>query len=99
MQTIVYILPELFLSAAIMFLLMLGVFIKKSFKLVNLLAILSLIFAIAFVLNQPNEIVKIFNESYIIDRLSIFMKVLTLLFCFFVLLSSKDYIKNNKIDK
>jgi len=99
MQTIVYILPEIFLSLAIMFLLMLGVFIKKSFKLVNLLTILSLIFAIALVLNQPNEIVKVFNESYIIDRLSIFMKVLTLLFCFFVLLSSKDYIKSNNIDK
>jgi len=99
MQTIVYILPELFLSTAIMFLLMLGVFIKKSFKLVNLLTILSLLFAIALVLNQPNEIVKIFNESYIIDRLSIFMKALTLLFCFFVLLSSKDYIKSNNIDK
>ena len=99
MQTIVYILPELFLSIAIMFLLMLGVFIKKSFKLVNLLTILSLIFAIALVLNQPNEIIKIFNESYIIDKLSIFMKVLTLLFCIFVLLLSKDYIKNNSIDK
>jgi len=99
MQTIVYILPELFLSLTIMFLLMLGVFIKKSFKLVYLLTILSLIFAIALILNQPNEIVKVFNESYIIDRLSIFMKVLTLLFCFFVLLSSKDYIKNNNIDK
>jgi len=99
MQTIVYILPELFLSAAILFLLMLGVFIKKSFKLVYLLTILSLLFAIALVLNQPNEIVKIFNESYIIDPLSIFMKVLTLLFCFFVLLLSKDYIKSNNIDK
>ena len=99
MQTIVYILPELFLSIAIMFLLMLGVFIKKSFKLVNLLTILSLIFAIALVLNQPNEIIKIFNGSYIIDKLSIFMKVLTLLFCVFVLLLSKDYIKNNSIDK
>jgi len=54
MQTIVYILPEIFLSLAIMFLLMLGVFIKKSFKLVNLLTILSLLFAIALVLNQPN---------------------------------------------
>ena len=99
MQTIVYILPEIFLSLAIMFLLMLGVFIKKSFKLVYLLTILSLLFTIVLVLNQPNEIVKIFNESYIIDRLSIFMKVLTLLFCFFVLLSSKDYIKSNNIDK
>ena len=59
MQTIVYILPELFLSLTVMFLLMLGVFIKKSFKLVNLLTILSLIFAIALILNQPNEIVKV----------------------------------------
>ena len=99
MQTIVYILPELFLSIIIMFLLMIGVFIKKSFKLVNLLTVLSLLFAIVLVLNQPNEIVKIFNESYIIDQLSIYMKALTLLFCFFVLLSSKDYIKNNNIDK
>ena len=99
MQTIFYILPELFLSIAIMSLLMLGVFIKKSFKLINLLTILSLIFAIALVLNQNDEIVKIFNNSYIIDSLSIFMKVLTLLFCFFILFSSKDYIKVNNIDK
>ena len=99
MQTIVYILPELFLSILIMLLLMLGVFIKKSFRLVNLLTILSLVFAIALVLNQPNEVIKVFGESYIIDQLSIFMKVLTLLFCLFVLLTSKDYIKNNNIDK
>ncbi len=99
MQIIIYILPELFLSLAIMSLLMIGVFIKKGFKLVNLLTILSLIFAITLTLNQSSEIIKIFNESYIIDKLSIFMKVLTLLFCIFVLVSSKDYIKSNKIDK
>ena len=99
MQTIIYILPELFLSLAIMTFLMIGVFVKKSFKLVNLLTILSLIFAIALILNQHNEIIKIFNDSYIIDRLSIFMKVLTLLFCLFVLLSSRDYVKSNGIDK
>ena len=99
MQTIIYILPELFLSLAIMTFLMIGVFVKKSFKLVNLLTILSLIFSIALILNQPNEVIKIFNESYIIDRLSIFMKVLTLLFCLFVLLSSRDYVKSNGIDK
>jgi len=99
MQIIIYILPELFLSLIILSLLMVGVFIKKSFKLVNLLSILSLIFAIVLVLNQPNEIIKIFNKSYVIDQFSIFMKVLTLLFCFFVLLSSKDYVKRNNIDK
>ena len=99
MQSITYILPELFLSVSIMTLLMVGVFVKRSFKLVNLLTILSLVFAIILVLNQPSESIKIFNESYIIDRFSIFMKALTLLFCFFVILSSKDYVKNNNIDK
>ena len=69
MQTIIYILPELFLSLTIMFLLMAGVFIKKSFKLVNLCTIASLAFAIVLVLNQADEITKIFNDSYIIDRL------------------------------
>ena len=72
-----------------MALLMIGVFVKKSFKLVNLLTILSLIFGIALILNQPNETIKIFNESYIVDRFSIFMKTLTLLFCILILLSSK----------
>ncbi len=99
MQTIIYILPELFLSITIMLLLMIGVFIKKSFKLVHLLTILSLLFALALVLNQQSDIIKIFNESYIIDKFSVFMKTLTFLFCIFVLLSSKDYVKNNKIDK
>jgi len=99
MQLIIYILPELFLSVAIMTLLLLGVFVKKSFKLIYLLTILSLIFGIALVLNQPNETIKIFNESYIIDRFSIFMKTLTLLFCAFILILSRNYIKNNNISK
>tara|TARA_Y100000590_G_scaffold319304_1_gene361343 strand:- start:7455 stop:8867 length:1413 start_codon:yes stop_codon:yes gene_type:complete len=99
MELIIYILPELFLSLSVMTLLMIGVFVKKSFRLVNLLTILSLIFATALVLNQPNKIIKIFNESYIIDEFSIFMKTLTLIFSFLLLLSSKDYIKCNNMDK
>ena len=66
MQNIIYILPELFLSLSIMSLLMIGVFVKNSFKLINLLTILVLIFVIGLVLNQPNEINKIFN-AYILD--------------------------------
>ena len=99
MYSLAYILPELFLSITIMSLLMLGVFIKESFKLVNLLTILSLVFAIILLLNQPSETIKIFNDGYIIDKLSIFMKVLTLLFCLLVLILSKDYIKINNINK
>ncbi len=99
MQLISYILPEIFLSSVIMILLMIGVFVKKSFRMVNLLTITSLLFAIILVLNQPDETIKIFRDSYIIDKLSVFMKVLTLLFSFFVLVVSKDYIKNTNIDK
>jgi len=99
MQIISYILPELFLSLSITFLLMFGVFVKKSFKLVYSLTILTLVLSVALLINQPNEIVKVFNESYIIDKLSILMKVLTLVFCLFVLLSSKEYLKFNNIDK
>ena len=99
MQIITYILPELFLSSSILILLMLGVFLKKGFKVIYLLSILTLIFVTILVLNQQNEIIKIFNNSYIIDEFSIFMKSLMLIFCVFVLLSSKDYIKINNIDK
>tara|TARA_Y100000590_G_scaffold168189_1_gene192378 strand:- start:89 stop:1438 length:1350 start_codon:yes stop_codon:yes gene_type:complete len=78
---------------------MLGVFIKKSFNLVHLLTILSLIFAMALVFNQPEEIIKIFNENYIIDKLSATMKILTLFFSLFILIVSKDYLKRNGINK
>ena len=99
MQTLLYILPELFISLSVMFLLMLGVFIKKSYKIVRSATVIILIFAIILVLNQPNEVIKVFNNSYIIDSFSIFMKVLTFLFCITVLLISKDYIKNNQMEK
>ena len=90
MQTIIYILPEVFLSISIMFLLMIGVFVKNSFKIVIYLTMGCLIFTIALIINQPNEIIKIFDNSYIIDKFSSFMKVLTLVFCLFILLLSKD---------
>ena len=99
MQLIIFTLPEIFLSLMIMALLMVGVFVKKSFNLVNLLTILSLIFTIALVLNHPTEIIKVFNDSFIVDKLSIYMKTLTLLFSLLVLLLSNDYIKTNKMNK
>ena len=42
---------------------------------------------------------KFLMIAIIIDSLSIFMKVITLIFCFFILLSSRDYIKCIGIDK
>ena len=55
MYSIIYILPEIFLSVSIMVFLMMGVFIKKSFNLITLLTILSLIFTTALVLNQSGD--------------------------------------------
>ena len=82
MQTIIFILPEILLSLSIMTLLMIGVFLKKkAFRLINLLTVITLLFAAALVLNQSTEIGKIFDGSYVIDSLSIFMKALTLFFC------------------
>ena len=99
MQTIIFILPEIFISLSIMALLMLGVFVKKSFKLISLLTILCLVFTIALIFNQPEEVIKIFKDSYILDKFSFYMKILTLLFCSLVLVSSKGYLKRNNIDK
>ena len=99
MQTIIYILPELFLSLSIMTLLIVGVFVKNSFKIINSLTILCLIFAVALVLNQPQETTKIFNNSYLIDKFSMFMKILILVFTLFILTISRDYLKKNDIDK
>ena len=99
MQNILFILPELFLSISIMSLLMLGVFIKKSYKLVHLITIAVLVAAILLVLNQSSDVTKLFNDSFIVDKFSIFMKVLTFLFCLFILISSKDYLKYNDIEK
>jgi len=99
MQTALYILPEIFLSLSLMTLLLVGVFVDKSYKLINLLVILTMFFTIALIINQPDQTVKIFNNSYIIDNLSIYMKILTLLFCSFILIISQDYIKINNINK
>ena len=92
MVNLIYILPELFLSISLLFLLMIGVFIKKSFKLVNFLTIIILIFSAAIVINQSGHVITIFNGSFIVDPFSNFMKILTLLACSFVLLSSKNRI-------
>ena len=48
-------LPEIFLSLSIFTILMLGVFIKKSFNIIFNLSSLILILTIAIILNNPNH--------------------------------------------
>ena len=94
------IIPELFLITSIMILLMIGVFYKNSFNLIYKLSVITLLAAFILLFNHSMDIsIKLFNNSYTIDYFSLFMKVLTLIACIFVMLSSFDYIKLIGINK
>ena len=92
-------LPEIFLSLSIFSILMLGVFIKKSFNIVFNLTSLILILTIVIILNNPNNEVKIFLDSFIRDSFSNYFKILILISSLFVLNSSKNFITENNLDK
>ena len=92
--------PEIFISLAIMFLLIVGVFKKNSSNLIYNLTIISLLIALALTFNYPIETeLSLFNESYKIDYLSTFMKILTLVSGIFVMLTSSKYVQITKILK
>ena len=91
--------PEIFLSLSIFFLLMVGVFYKKSYNLVTKLTLLVLVITVSILLNLENETVKTFSNSFIYDGFAKFSKILILISCFFVLNSSQLFIKDNNLDK
>ena len=94
------VIPEIFISLGIMFLLIFGVFKKNSSELVYSLSIILLliIFALCFNLRTVNG-VYLFNESYKIEYLSTFMKILIILSGIFVMSISLKYLKINNILK
>ena len=98
MNNLNFISPEIFISLSIMFLLILGVFKKNSSNLINNFSIgVLLITGILILNNTLNENVNLFNGSYVIDYLSSFMKILTILGGAFVLSISTKYLKLFKI--
>ena len=92
-------LPEIFLSISIFFILMLGVFVKKSYNLVYKLSIIILLSTAFIILKSDSSIVKIFSDSFVRNPLINFIKVLILVSCIFVLNASKMFIKDNNMDK
>ena len=95
-----YIYSEIFLCLAIMILLLIGVFKKNSSYLIYNLSIFSLFGCLALILSFPiNTNIELFNNSYKIDYLSTYMKILLILSGIFVLLSSSKYIQIIKINK
>ena len=100
MENLELILPEIFISLSIMFLLILGVFKKNSALLIYNLTTVTLIILLVLLLNlyQVSEL-SIFNNSYKIDKLATFMKLLTIGSGIFVMLTSSKYIELTKINK
>ncbi len=92
-------LPEVFLSLSIFSILMIGVFIKKSFNIIFNLTSLIIIIVIAIILTSPDNQEKIFLNSFTRDAFSNYFKILILLSSLFVLNSSKNFIVENKLDK
>ncbi len=92
-------LPEIFLSLSIFSILMIGVFVKKSFNIIFNLTSLIIILSIVIIFSNSNDEEKIFMESFTRDAFSNYFKVLILLSSLFVLNSSKKFIVENKLDK
>ena len=101
MSNIELIFPEIFISLSIMFLLILGVFKKDSSKIIHNISLLVLLITAVITFNETLSInpTTLFNESIIIDYLSSFMKIITLLAAFVVLLISSNYLRTFKIFK
>ena len=91
--------PEIFLSLSIFTILMLGVFIKKSFNIIFNLTSLIIVTTAMIILSNPDNEVKIFLNSFTRDAFSNYFKILILISSFFVLNSSKNFILDNKLDK
>ena len=93
-----FIFPEILISIFLMMLLILGVFRKNSSSLIYNLSILTLVIILVLVLTFPQgTTVKLFNDGYIIDDLSIYMKLITIISGIFVMLTSSKYLKIIKI--
>ena len=101
MTSLELVFPEIFLSLSIMFLLILGVFKKNSSKLIQNISLIILIITAVITFNETLgvEEILLFNDSVIIDYLSSFMKIVTLLAAFLVLAISSNYLKTFKIFK
>ena len=101
MENLHLILPEIFISLSIMFLLLLGVFKKNSSLLINNLSLIVLLITAVITFNENIDIERLtlFNGSVVIDYLSSLMKIITLLAAFIVLAISSNYLKIFNLQK
>ena len=101
MNNLNLVLPEIFISLSVMFLLILGVFKKNSSQLTFNLSLVTILVAIILTVNETFSVnrITIFNDSIVIDRMASLMKIITLIGGFLVLGISSNYLKTFKIFK
>ena len=101
MENLNLILPEIFISLSIMFLLILGVYKKEGSKLTFNISLLVLLITAIITFNETFAISRttLFNDSVVIDYVASLMKIITLLGAFLALIISSSYLKTFKIFK
>ena len=101
MENLNLILPEIFISLSIMFLLILGVYKKEGSKLTFNISLLVLLITAIITFNETFAISRttLFNDSVVIDYMASLMKIITLLGAFLSLIISSSYLKTFKIFK
>ncbi len=100
MENFQYILPEIFISIAIMLFLLVGVFKKKSSNLIYSLSTISLVILLALIINLSSlDKIYLFNSSYQIDNLSNYMKIILVGSGVFVMLTGSKYIQVINLNK
>ncbi len=100
MENFQYILPEIFISVSIMIFLLVGVFKKNSATLIYNLSNISLVILLALIINLSSlDTIYLFNESYLIDNLSNYMKIILVGSGIFVMLTGSKYIQVINLNK
>ncbi len=100
MENFHYILPEIFISVCIMLFLLVGVFKKNSASLIYNLSNISLVILLALIINLSSlDTIYLFNESYLIDNLSNYMKIILVGSGIFVMLTGSKYIQVINLNK
>ena len=100
MNNLYFIIPELFISLSVMVLLVLGVFKNNSSKIIFYFSCLIILVSLAINLNiNITQTIFLFNNSYLVDQLSLFIKSIILISAFFVMFCSYNYVRVNNILK
>ena len=94
MENLELVLPEVFISISIMFLLIFGVFKNNSSKLIQNISSIVLLITAVIIFNETLSVeeIKIFNNSVTIDYLSSIMKIITSIAAFVALVISSNIV-------